>query len=66
MKVFIKDAILLSPSSPFHGQSKDILIEDGIITEIGNNLDAGNAQIIEASGLHVSCGWMDCFANFCD
>ena len=66
MKVFIKDAILLSPSSPFHGQSNDILIEDGIITDIGNNIDAGNAQVIEAKGLHISCGWMDCFANFCD
>ncbi|MEO6638267.1 MAG: dihydroorotase [Ginsengibacter sp.] len=66
MKVFIKDAILLSPSSPFHGQSKDILIEDGIITNIGNGLDAGKAQVIEAKGLHVSSGWMDCFANFCD
>ncbi len=66
MKVLIKDATLLSPSSPFHGQSKDILIDNGIIAEVGNGLDAGNAQIIEAKGLQVSCGWMDCFANFCD
>ncbi|MEO8110945.1 MAG: dihydroorotase [Ginsengibacter sp.] len=66
MKVFIKDAILVSPSSPFHGQSKDILIEDGIISEIGNDINAGNAQVIEVKGLQVSCGWMDCFANFCD
>ncbi len=66
MKVLIKDATILSPASPFHGQSKDILIEDGIISEIGDNLNAGEGRVIEKKGLHVSTGWMDCFANFCD
>ncbi len=66
MKVLIKNATILSPTSPFNGQSKDILIENGIIAEIANNLNTDGAQIIESEGLHVSCGWMDCFANFCD
>lgn len=66
MKVLIKDASILSPASPFHGQSKDILIENGIILQIGNKLNSSEAQIIETEGLHVSCGWVDCFANFCD
>ncbi|HEV8083072.1 MAG TPA: dihydroorotase [Chitinophagaceae bacterium] len=66
MKVLIKDAIILSPASPFHRQSKDILIENGIISEIGNKLNTSGGQVIEKEGLHVSCGWMDCFANFCD
>ncbi|MEP6596791.1 MAG: dihydroorotase, partial [Ginsengibacter sp.] len=66
MKVLIKDTTILSHSSPFHGLSKDILIEDGIISEIGNKLDFSVDKIIEARGLHISCGWMDCFANFCD
>lgn len=66
MKVLIKDATILSPASPFYGQSKDILIENGIISEIGNKLNTSEARIIEAENLHVSCGWMDCFANFCD
>ncbi len=66
MKVLIKDATILSPASPFHGQSKDILIENGTISKIGNKLDAGDARVIGAQGLHVSVGWMDCFANFCD
>ena len=66
MKVLIKDATILSPASPFHGQSKDILIENGIISEIGNKLNTSGCQVIEKEGLHVSCGWMDCFANFCD
>lgn len=66
MKVLIKNAQILSNSSPYNGQSKDILIENGIITEIGNNIQTTHDQIIEVENLHVSQGWMDCFANFCD
>ncbi len=66
MRVLIKNAKILSPSSPFHGQSKDILIENGFITTIGNNLNAEADEVIERNGLHVSTGWMDCFSNFGD
>ena len=66
MKVLIKRATILSPSSPFHGTSQDILIENGIISEIGNDLKSNADKIIEIDGLHISTGWMDCFANFCD
>ncbi len=34
MKVLIKKAKVFSPSSPFHGKYQDILIENGIISEI--------------------------------
>jgi dihydroorotase len=66
MKVLIKRATLVSPSSPFHGTSQDILIENGIISEIGNDLKSNADKTIEIDGLHISPGWMDCFANFCD
>ncbi|HZW66261.1 MAG TPA: dihydroorotase, partial [Hanamia sp.] len=65
MKVLIKNATILSPSSPFHGQTRNILIENGIITAIRNE-DTEADEIIEVPDLHVSTGWMDCFANFCD
>jgi dihydroorotase len=65
MKVLIKNATILSPSSPFHGQTRNILIENGVIAAI-NNEDTEADEIIEVDGLHVSTGWMDCFANFCD
>jgi len=65
MKVLIKNATILSPSSPFHGQIKNILIENGIISAI-NNEDAEADEIIDIPRLHISSGWMDCFANFCD
>ena len=66
MKVLIKNATVVSSASPFHGQSKDILIENGIISEIASELNDNKCQVIETNGLHVSGGWMDCFANFCD
>ena len=66
MKVLIKKATIVSLSSPFHGKSQDILIENGIISEIGNDLKFNADKTIEMDGLHISPGWMDCFANFCD
>jgi dihydroorotase len=66
MKVLIKRAKILSPTSPFHGKLQDILIENGTITAIGDELKQEAEKIIEANDLHVSTGWVDCFANFCD
>ncbi len=66
MKVLIKRATIVSPSSPFHGKSKDILIENGIITEIAADLKNDVDRTIEVGGAHISCGWMDCFSNFSD
>ena len=66
MKVLIKRARVFSPSSPFHGKFQDILIENGIISEIGNEITAAADTTIEIDDLHISGGWMDCFANFCD
>jgi dihydroorotase len=66
MKVLIKSAKVVSPSSPFHGKSQDILIENGIISQIGNDIKTNADKTVVIDGLHVSIGWMDCFANFCD
>ena len=66
MNVLIKQAKIISPSSPFNGQSKDILINEGVIDSIGTNLTGKADQIIEQAGLCVSIGWMDMFADFGD
>jgi dihydroorotase len=66
MRVLIRNATITSTSSPFNGQSKDILIEHGIIKTIGDNIPQDSAQVITHDGMNVSEGWMDCFANFCD
>jgi dihydroorotase len=66
MKVFIKNATIFCPTSPFHGKNKDILIDKGTISKIGTNLKVTANKTIDIKGLHVSIGWMDCFANFAD
>ena len=66
MKVLIKNAIIISSSSPHNGKSIDILIDNGIITEINQDINSEADKTIKAEGLHVSAGWLDCFANFCD
>ncbi|MBK9256439.1 MAG: amidohydrolase family protein [Saprospiraceae bacterium] len=37
----------------------DVLIKDGIISEIGNNLSAGNAKVIDCTGKHIYPGFID-------
>lgn len=66
MKVLIKQATIVCSSSPFNGLIKDILIEKGIIAAIADAISDNDAQIIAQPGLHVSIGWMDIFAHFCD
>ena len=66
MKILIKQAKITDPSSPYNGQVKDILIEENTITSIKDSIQAEDAQIIEEKGLHVSVGWVDIKADFCD
>jgi dihydroorotase len=66
MKILIKQARVIDPSSPFNGQFTDIFIDNGIIKKISDSLSEKADQTIEINGLHVSPGWMDVFANFGD
>ncbi len=66
MKVLIKQATIVDSSSPFNGQTKDILISEGIIHSIADNIQETADTVIEEKGIHVSIGWMDIFAQFCD
>lgn len=66
MQVLIRQATIISPSSPFNGQIKDILVSDGIIAKIADSITDHADQVIEQEGLHASIGWMDVFANFSD
>ena len=66
MKVLLKQATIVCPSSPFNGQVKDILIDEGSIAKISDAVNEKADQVIELPNLHVSIGWMDIFAHFCD
>ncbi len=64
--ILIKKATILCEQSPFHLKKKDLLIREGMIEKIADQIPANKAKVIEGKGLYVSVGWMDIFANFCD
>lgn len=66
MTILIRKASILHPGSTLHGQVKDILITNGIISKIGDNITDNADTIIEQDGLYVSAGWVDIYAHFCD
>lgn len=66
MKILIKHARIVDPSSPFNGQTTDIFIENGIISQIAKKITSKADHEITQDGLHVSPGWMDVFADFAD
>jgi dihydroorotase len=66
MKILIKQARVVDPSSSLNGQVTDIFIENNTISKTGNKLSDKADKTIDIPGLHVSPGWMDVFANFGD
>ena len=58
MKILIKKATILQPGQD-ELTKKDILIEDGIITNIAKGISDSEATVIESPNLHVSPGWLD-------
>ena len=66
MSVLIKQATIVSKGSPLNGKRKDILIQNGIITSIADSINQSAERVIEDEGLHISIGWIDSFAQFCD
>ena len=70
MNILIKNTTIVDKRSKFNNSNVDILIIDGIITEIKKNLilDKRNSKIkvIDIKNCHVSPGWFDFHVNFCD
>lgn len=67
MNVLIKSAKIIDNKSKLNGKTVDILIEKGIIKQIGKGLKTPkNCQEISFKDSHVSAGWFDMRANFCD
>jgi dihydroorotase len=66
MNIVLRQVVIIDRNSPFHQQQQDILIVNGIISQIQSSIDAKELQQIHIPGLHVSPGWIDIFANFCD
>lgn len=65
MTTLLKSATIIDASSPYHQQTKDILIIDGIITKIDDSIASKKEfQLVKLDNLHVSTGWFDTSVSF--
>lgn len=65
MEYLIKNAIIVDAKSDYHLQKRDILIENGIITNIASTIKVSDkSKVIELDNLHVSTGWFDSSVSF--
>jgi dihydroorotase len=66
MKILIKKAKVIDNQSVNHLKIVDLLIEDGKITQVASDIKNSDAKTIDIAGLHVSPGWVDLKADFCE
>ena len=59
MRILLKSVKIVDSSSEFNGQTKDILIENGIIQQIADGIETSADQTISGENLYVSAGWID-------
>ncbi len=55
----MSQSILIKAGSILGASPADVLIKDGVISEIGNNLSSDGAEVIEASGMVLMPGFVD-------
>jgi dihydroorotase len=66
MKILLKSCKIICSNSKYHKQTKDILIENEIISKIEDSISEPADKTIDFKNLHVSSGWFDAKVNFSD
>ena len=66
MKILIKKATIIDSSSAHNETVNDVLVNDGRIERIEAEINAEDAHVIAGVNLHISQGWVDLKADFCD
>ena len=64
MIILLKGATIVDKKSNYNFTKKDILINNGIITDISDNIDSNAYKTIILENLHISRGWMDTSVSF--
>lgn len=60
MHLLIRSARVVDTTAAHHDQVVDLLIENGLIRQVGTDLAAPDgAQIVSVPNLHISAGWVD-------
>lgn len=58
MKILIQSPEIIDSNSPYHKKEKNVLIQNGRITEIGDKNYSAD-KVIKAEGMKLSIGWFD-------
>ena len=66
MNLLIKQAVVIDPTSKYNNQTKDILIENGIIKKVEDKISVKNVEVFEADNLHIAPGFFDIGTHTCD
>jgi dihydroorotase len=66
MKILLQQVQIADPHSPHNGTTKDILIIDGVIDKIDNDIKDNSATYFNAENTIASPGWVDIFSHACD
>lgn len=65
MKLILRQATIIDPSSDWHNKVADIRISGDTIEDIGKKLDnPAKYQEVKLNNLHVSAGWFDTSVSF--
>jgi dihydroorotase len=59
MRTLLKSVTVIDPEGPYHNQVVDLLIDQGIIQNIGESIDDDKAECIQMTNAHISLGWFD-------
>lgn len=57
-KLLIKNGRVIDPAAG-RDETADVLIQDGVVSAVGPNLDASGAELFDAAGLVVAPGFID-------
>jgi dihydroorotase len=70
LNLLIRSARLIDSRHPLNGKKVDLHIRKGIIQKISKSITPSSCgpdvEVYEQKGLHVSIGWFDMAARFCD
>lgn len=61
MKILVRQALIKDNNSSHNNTVKDILVSDGIITDISSSIDVKADHVLDAKGKMASPGWVDIF-----
>lgn len=65
MEYLIKNAIIVDAESEYHLKKRDLLINNGTITNIAPTIKISDkTKVVELDNLHVSRGWFDSSVSF--